>query len=328
MAITLLIPTLMPERCYLIEALMWVALNRFPLGVIIPPDNEDVREDLVLGHVMGAEPFLPKDPTVTDEECAWVGLPPNPMYRALKEGKEYHDPDGLRAHMDRYINKDHPLRSKWEKVLEESVPFHEEKLAWESRFEELLNGHKARLLIELQSGRIKAFGLLVDPKQIQAWSEYLRGVRWPTKQIENSTIEDKPSWTRIPSEFWIPEGIRWEGCWGVLRNTAYCLILVETTGLLDAFPPPAAQPFFGAARIATTLVLKETVDYGQPLRRRGKPAYDWARIFAEVERKQRTDGLPPKLEALVAEMMEWCIVEFGFSPARSTLAARLSRYYY
>jgi hypothetical protein len=32
MAITLLVPTSTPRRCYLMEALLWAAVNRFPLS--------------------------------------------------------------------------------------------------------------------------------------------------------------------------------------------------------------------------------------------------------------------------------------------------------
>jgi hypothetical protein len=75
MPFTVLVPHALAERCYLSEALLWVALSRFPLAYILE-NGVDAREEPKL--IEGAEPSHPYSETITDEECTRVGLPPNP----------------------------------------------------------------------------------------------------------------------------------------------------------------------------------------------------------------------------------------------------------
>src|SRR5206468_4163658 len=107
---------------------------------------------------------------------------------------------------------------------------------------------------------------------------------------------------------------------------AYCLILIEAKDLLANFPPPPPEPFSGVVRIGTTLALKET---GAPIlasSRVGRPSFPWDKIEAEAERRRMAGELPSKLEAAVADMIVWCKKKYGKAPARTTLAAKLSRY--
>jgi hypothetical protein len=73
---TILVPHPLAEDCYLGEALMWVAINRFPLD----PLNEeawDIRREL--DEIVGLEPNVEVEGP-TDLESARVGLSARPVH--------------------------------------------------------------------------------------------------------------------------------------------------------------------------------------------------------------------------------------------------------
>jgi hypothetical protein len=240
--VTLLIPTSLPDRCYLIEALMWVALNRFPVSSRITPGTSwDDREEERC--IQGAAPFLPYDSTVTDDECSRVGLPPNPAYTALKESRVYYEPNDLRALLAHGGLPDR-TRSWFEHRLPETIAYHERKAAWDMRFEEYLADPKAKLLRALHEGAVDAFGIKIGTGVLGQFT-YLQALRWPNRPWPADVdpdiaqtltpFRDIPPWEPIPPEMWTPEAVRWEGCWAENAETAYCLILVETESCSNSF---------------------------------------------------------------------------------------------
>src|SRR5262245_38266955 len=118
---TILIPHSLAERCYLAEALLWLSVCRFPLAEVFE-NGIDVREDL-----KRIESFEPTDSylgTLSDEECARVGLPPNPTYEEMVSGDVHLNPDTLRGMLKSNLAAD---RAKLENDLKESIAFHERR---------------------------------------------------------------------------------------------------------------------------------------------------------------------------------------------------------
>ncbi len=78
--LTVLIPHPMPERCYLSEAVLWVAINRIPYS-FVTENNIEVREDYEYFDDM--EPYVPDGGIITVEECEQFGLEPNPYWEEI-----------------------------------------------------------------------------------------------------------------------------------------------------------------------------------------------------------------------------------------------------
>jgi hypothetical protein len=90
--LTLLIPHPMPERCYLSEAVLWVAINRIPMG-FVTENNIESREDYE--YLDDTEPYVPDGGIVSVEECEQSGLEPNPYWEEIDSGKTHVDPTTL-----------------------------------------------------------------------------------------------------------------------------------------------------------------------------------------------------------------------------------------
>jgi hypothetical protein len=69
----------MAERCYLSEALLYVALGRLPLSSPTE-DYIDARVDYEYHRDEEIKPFLPGGSDLTETECEAAGLKPNPEF--------------------------------------------------------------------------------------------------------------------------------------------------------------------------------------------------------------------------------------------------------
>ncbi len=317
MRINLLQPVAVAEQCYLSEALWWVALQRFPVE-FITENGTDQRIDLK--YIDGIEPNLPGDSLVTDEECARVGLPPNPMFDAAERGEFHSEPDHLRWLMQLELSE--ADRQELEQRLEVSEAFHAQQHRWDKVLKEFLDLHQARLFVALREGRLQARG---------------RRLGWPTmaeciKALEASEWKDwdEITWEPIPGDAWISDRIDWEGSSCEGRDSTFCLILIDTEALLSCFPTPLPEPFDGVVKISDYLALLEpsaTVGTSVTRQRRGRPSFDWEALHVEIAKRIAHSTLPGKQEAMIAEMQQWCLANWGREVGRSTLLQKLKPYY-
>jgi len=113
--LTVLIPHPIPERCYLSEAVLWVAINRIPWS-LMTENNIESREDY--DYVDDMEPYVP-DPIVSVEECEQLGLEPNPFWENIDSGYP------ARAFLENLLRseKDENRRRELKKDLSESRDF-------------------------------------------------------------------------------------------------------------------------------------------------------------------------------------------------------------
>jgi hypothetical protein len=316
MSITILVPHHIAERCYLKEALLWASVRRFPL--LADSENGcDAREDGE--YIEGMDPHLPFDEPVNEEECTLVGLPPNPKYEELVSGDCHLPPETLRQILKRTPVLEEE-RTKWQAELVKSIAFHKRQAQWNAQFEMLVDECKARIFLALREGRITAAGRRL-PKATRAASlRHLESKNWD--------YWDEAPWVAIPHDFWIFKGIDWDESSAEGLKLAYCLILVDTEELLESFPPPAAVPYGGVARVANDLILASPNNTASVMHRtRGRPALDWESFHVEVARRVGAGGLPRKQEALIAEMQAWCKLKWQREVGRSTLLQKLKPYY-
>ena len=145
--LTVLQPSLVTNYCYLYEALLWVAVQRFPLfqesesGVDIRTDLEDVED---------FDPRFEFD-VLNDDECRHVGLPENPEYALLMEGDYCSRPDfyeQMLAH-----EQEPKYRQKLESELLVATAHYKRVDAWDEQFQQFLDLLRIPTIATTHSGR-------------------------------------------------------------------------------------------------------------------------------------------------------------------------------
>ncbi len=316
MSLTVLVPHAIAERCYLSEALLWVAVSRFPLG-FIAENGVDARVEPA--YIEGLDPYLPFDDPVNHGECKSVGLPPNPEYEAHEAGEWHQTPENIRTLLQ-YNSVDESHRTELQRELQVSIAFERRCAAWDAEFNSFADVHKIKLFLSLREGRLPAFGKMLPRRSYSASLNHLAATDWEGW--------DKVTWGPIPPDFWISDKIDWNTSRAEGRGLAWCLILIETEVLMKCFPPPAAEQPGNVVKIANDLVLigDDAVD-PQSSARRGRPAFDWDAFHLEITRRLHANGLPKKQEALVAEMQAWCGKAWRRDVGRSTILQKVKPYY-
>src|SRR5262245_25961141 len=124
----LLVPSEVAERCYLSEALCWIALRRIPIG-FVTENGIDQREDPEYADDAYPEPCLPHIETVDDEEASRVGLPTCPEWQEIVAGDYHPSLESLREMMERGV----PYPPE---TVREAEEFHRRQAAWDAEFDE------------------------------------------------------------------------------------------------------------------------------------------------------------------------------------------------
>lgn len=298
------------EQCYLWEALLWVAVGRFPLEAPLG-EAGDLRD--YPRYVGGIEPEMPDRP-VTVEECRRVGLPPNPADEVYSTA-DRSVADRVRE-IETLSRSELPEFSAKKAAEAEALDVRQQE--WDAEFDAYADVHRTKLFLALREGKLTAIG-----KKLPV--EFLEKDRW-----DDAGLSDGPRWEQIPPKFWISDKINWRLCWAKGREKdAYAQIRLNTDDLMSCFPPPDAERVDGIARLGDVLLFPSglapvVLERGK----RGRPAYPWKMFDVEVARRiLREGGLPKKQESLVAEMLEWCRASWGPQVGRSTVLEQLQPYY-
>jgi hypothetical protein len=168
---TILVPHAVAEACYLSEALMWVAFNRFPLGAPVHESWDDSRRDM--DHILYLDPSVDvEDPT--DTECVSVGLSPRPAHAT---GLAVLPPENLQEALDSGDLEDR-IRPNLEQALAESTAFREGVARWEGELSHFLDLHRARLFMALREGNLVAEGVKLPEKSYEASLGRLGEIGW------------------------------------------------------------------------------------------------------------------------------------------------------
>lgn len=314
MSLTVLLPHEVAARCFISEALMWIAFQRLPLRYY-GEHEEDGR--LNFENSEGLEPSIVEEP-VTDAECERVGLPPNPEYKDFEAGVFHRRPDDIRRLLEIDGIPD-ASRRQLKRDLEKAVPFQEKLDEWTSDFDMFMEAPKAKVFLALREGELKASGMELPRPTIAGSHEHYEAEGW--------NGWDDSQWSEIDSEFWTMGGLNWADCTAEGRLSAYAMIIVDVDQLLAKFPPALEPSRSAVVKIGDTLVLTQDEEGAKTRSRRGRPAYLWDEFFLEVTKRLQAGSLPAKQEAFIVEMQEWCSTAWGREVARSTVLQKLKPYY-
>jgi hypothetical protein len=291
--VTVLVPAETAERCYLSEALLYVALGRVPLS-FLTEYGIDARADYEYHRDEEIKPFLPSGNDLTETECKAAGLKPSPGWATPET-----DPN------------EHFVRDE---LFEER---RERQEKWDAKLQDFFDNHRLKLFASLHEDRVRTFGKKLPGKSTIS----------DVKDFEFGWWQSTP-WEPIPPRFWISAKKDWENCHATGRGVTYVLILVDTDDLIEEFPLPSSRTAKNIAQIGDNfMLLDDTKLSASASRLLGRPSLPWDEFFLEIARHLHSGTLPPKQEAFISEMQEWCKRQWEREVARSTLLQKIKPYY-
>lgn len=301
-----LVPYWIAEECYLSEALMWAAFQRYPKSEIIP-DRVDMRFDH--DYQEEYEPNIPDwHGYIESEEAERVGLPPNPEWEALFENDD--NMKLLQSNPEQYFAEEAKKREAQAEKQEE----------WNGLYEAYIERIQSRFFNALGDGELKAYGRKLPHPDLG-------------KAVE--MMDEKGSWSwfdieheEIPSDFWRLQHIDWNQSAAENGKAHYCHIYLKTENVMSIFPAPETEDTQTVSVIAGQYVPYDgQVPRKANIGKRGRPAYDWESFHLEMARLVKAGDLPKKQEAIIPTMQAWCREKWGKEPGRSTLIEKISPYY-
>jgi hypothetical protein len=244
-AVKILVPRRLADRCYLAEALLWVSVYRFPLadGTRVPVDRSkwaeiDTRESP--DHMaLGVPLFLD---TLTQNECERAGLPSNPN----NEGRSWTEPERTGERFS--WRGEH--RVELDEELQASIALQKEREAWNQLRNRFLDSYKARLFVSLWAGDLAGFGKPLPPEDLSHSVEALN------KRDRTWFAEAR---TPIHASFWDSTRIDWERSFAEGNGPPHAFIIVDTYNLLRIFPPSRKHPA-NVMRVGEAYFLEESTD--------------------------------------------------------------------
>lgn len=305
--IEVLTPTEIAPKCYLFEALYWVAFNRYPIIDTYDENGDDIRfsEEFIY------EFDIPLHQGLTPEECNHIGLPADPESIDVYYAK----PEQISRILEMDLSRED--RQTYEKELVESIEHHKNIDIWREHFNEFIEIYKSKLFVALKEGLISSWGTIVASANAPE----------ETKQLYGQ--QEELSFNKIPSRSWRLNNIDWEKCSLKKGDLYYYLIHINTGELLQQFPGSEPELATNVLTLAGQYLLDS--DQSQKPKRtsnRGRrPSLDWNKVHVEIARRFKIGDLPEKQESFIAEMEAWCFETLNHRPGRSTLLQKISPYY-
>jgi len=297
-----------PERCFLHEALLWVAFQRLPIA-LYNDENKEIREAT---ENQDYEIDSPQGP-LTEEECKRAGIPTDPHFIHLMDDSP--SPVFRYRELEEKCGHEEAIRVIEEARHKEDEEYKRACTEWQRHYDRAVEYPASQIFVALRKGQLHASGrLLPSVVYDQAMASLKAEGRWagelPLKEI--------------PSSFWTLKGIHFESSSAQNDNEHYCHILVPSTDLLAAFPTEKQEVI--VERIGDTFVLNESAR-NRPRASRGRPSYPWDRFHLEVAAVLLRNEFPGKKEALIQHFQSWFERELNIRPSRAAISEKLTPYY-
>lgn len=262
------------------------------------------------------------DPLSSDI-CARVGLPPNPEWESIINNEDWLSSVEM---IDRLLEYDIPNIEKKKLRLErkKAVLFEATQSAWEETYNNFMEIPKAKLFLALREGKLTARG-----RHAAKVAKLASAEDW---KDDNKLIHDEDYYKKdhvfIPSNCWRSEHIDWDASLAHTTNGLYVHILVDMKQLVALFPELEMQPAT-VLKIGDRYFLDNNLEtHSKPIvSTRGRPSYPWDEFHVEVAKRLQTGQIPAKLEAWVADMQDWCEINWKKRVSRSMIHPKLSMYF-
>jgi hypothetical protein len=313
-------PETIAEKCFLLEALHWLAFHRFPLEENTENDK-DARFDSEYNEGYVARSVsLEEEGIIPSEACLAAGLPSNPEYDAMINDEYYSEVATLEKMLS--FTTDKEARKEILTEIDKSRKFEAELASWQELLDEYLELPKAKLYAALREGKLIAYGRLLPDVDLDKATEKLdeKG-SWTWEEIE---------YQKIPADFWRPDTIDWNSSAARSKTKHYAHIYVEVDALFFLYPIPEAKETKIIKQVGNGFLSHDT---GGPLplkiNRGGRPPLKhWQELQMELTRLLTSGELPKKQSACITHLQEWWQKNFGQpSPSESSIKAAVSKFY-
>jgi hypothetical protein len=299
-----------PERCFLSEALLWVAFQRLP----VVQYNDEVREIHDATENEGYELETPEGP-LTEDECKRAGIPQDPHFLHLID--ESPSPSKSYEGLEPKYGRDEAIRRIKEATDKQEEEYRRSCAEWQPYYDQAIEYSASQIFVALRNGRLRARGRLLPSIILDQAIAAL--------EAEERYIGDLPL-KEIPSSFWTLKGIHFEISAAQNAKEHYCHVLFRTDDLLSVFP--GERQVIPVERIGDTLVVNESQPQKNSSRvPRGRPSYPWERFHLEVSALLQRNELPTKKEAAIEHFQSWFEHELGIRPSRAAIGEKLTPYY-
>jgi hypothetical protein len=300
-------PVEVPERCFLDEALLWLAFQRLPI-TFYNNENKEIRS---ASEYEGPKIETPSGP-LTDEECTRAGIPPDPHFHHLVD----ESPRQTYKDLEPQYGHDEALERIQEAMHKEQADYQRAGAEWQRHYDGATEYAASQIFVALRDGRLPASGRLLPSLNVDEAIASL--------EAEERYVGDLPR-TDIPRAFWSLKGIHFDISAAQNAHAYYCHVMLRTEDLLSVFP--GGRHPIAAEQVGETIVLNETAHRTTPPTSRGRPSYPWERFHLEVSALLQGNGLPTKKEAAIQHFQSWFERELGIRPSRAAIGEKLTPYY-
>jgi hypothetical protein len=307
---TYLQPVTVPQRCFLHEVLLWVAVQRLPVALYV--DDKEMRDtDDIGGYAIEiGESWL------FEEETQRMGIPPDPQLVAILADQYFSSPSIYEKLLTYDLDDD--ARSELEATRDAAIEHEKACRVWDGFYQRAIEYPKSRIFVALRSGQLRAQGRPLPSLYPDEAIERLCADKQDIYEVEP---------VEIPASFWSLQGIDFDASAAKNQTAHYCHISFMTEEALRVFPGER-QPTNGVERIGDVFILDDRSNI--VLRKaspRGRPPYPWDAFHLEVAGLVRRDELPAKKEAAIEHFQAWFERKLGIRPSRAAVGEKLKPYY-
>jgi hypothetical protein len=308
--------------CFLDEILYWVAFQRLPI-FWSDLEGSDCREGGMAGYEVDCAQY-----TLEEDECAMVGLSPDPR-RSFDWSSDVKLDDDLQTIIAQSAQAAAEKQAQDHSELKnrnEAAKLHQELQNWRPKYRRAMELPMAEIFAALKRGRLSLTGkLLPDLDPEKALHDLAKN---------GLDVCDIPLEPLIPKEFWSQHEIFWE--LSAARNEVhhYCQLCCLTEDLMSVFPLQnlRAGEQVSVERFGSFFTRHSAGRQARRMSRRrrvGRPElYPWDRFHLELADLAKRDVLPSKKEAAIEYFQKWFAEETGQSPpSRAAIGAKLTPYY-
>ncbi|MFD0985505.1 hypothetical protein [Methyloligella solikamskensis] len=316
---TLLGPLHPAEKCYLFEVLLWRAFARLPEPYFIEDQEWRFHREMLESY----DAPNPVCDALSDEECAYAGIPPDPRFAALLGNQETLPVE----HYDRMIQLvegfDPPEPEKLKEQIESrerAVSYHAEVADWLPLLDDYLDQFKIQICLALLQGNLTAYGTELPHKDINECDRILGE--------EDMWLDELPV-LPVEKECWVSSGIEWERSALKTRTRHFIWVHLVVKDVMQVFPPTILLSKDSLRPIGGNFALVGGAfsASAQHTTKRGRPSLPWDDFHIEVARMFRDAEMPDKKEAAIAALQQWFIERKGKTVSRAAIGQRLTGYF-
>lgn len=301
-----------PERCFMSEALLYLAFRRIPENFYMIEGVEGHFHD----HDGSPGPFDEKPSNqypISDEECAVAGLDPNPSYELFMAGERYFPIEMIDQYLRQY--PDHPKAEELTAQRPLAIKHYAAQESWDEACDNYLEYCRSRIFTDICEGKLSCEG-----KRFKSTSKATLEV-----ELQDADIYDG-QYERIEPSYFSNGGLDWTGSFVINRKGSVVMLSLSTEQVFALYSPPQERQF--SVWIAGDDIFSAEAPTAQKVTAaRGRPSLDWSDFYTEVGRLIREDALPAKKEAGIQYFIEWFLKSKAQQVSRSSVGEKLKPFY-